>query len=125
MLWRGEEVVEVVEQHRNDWSRAVGIEGHWEMGIDVGMGFMGGQGWIGYDSSTVIVGGPRPLLRALWGRLSNKSRLLLGTVHTCHQQVPCNEDGRGRGVSGREGSRPINFRSRNKQMDPYPWDKES
>lgn len=72
----------------------------------------------GLDMIVVIVGGPRPLLRALWGRLSNKSRLLLGTVHRCHQQVPCSEDGRGRGVAGREGSRPINFRSRNEQMDP-------
>lgn len=27
------------------------IEGRLEMGIDVGMGFTGGQGWIGYDSS--------------------------------------------------------------------------
>lgn len=61
----------------------------------------------GLDMIVVIVGGPRPLLRALWGRLSNKSRLLLGTVHRCHQQVPCNKTagaggsrtGRGRGLS--------------------------
>lgn len=73
----------------------------------------------------VIVGGPRPLLRALWGRLSNKSRLLCwGPVHRCHQQVPCNEGGRGRGVWCGEGSSLINFRSRNEQMDPDPWDGE-
>lgn len=30
----------------------MGIQDHWKMGVDVGMGFMGGrQGWIGYDSS--------------------------------------------------------------------------
>lgn len=43
---------------------------------------------------------------------------LLGPVHRCHQQVPCKEDGRGRGVWGGEGSRPINFRSRNEQDGP-------
>lgn len=78
----------------------------------------GVKGGLDYDSSNSWFG-PRPLLRALWGRLSNKSRLLCwGPVHRCHQQVPCDESGRGRGVWGGEGSSLINFRSRNEQMGP-------
>jgi hypothetical protein len=68
----------------------------------------------GLDMIVVIVGGPRPLLSALWGRLSNKSRLLAGdrAVHRCHQQVPCNEDGRGLGARGREGVEAYQFQVR-------------
>lgn len=105
--------------NRNDWSRDVGIQGHRKMGVDVGMGFMGGDKG-GLVMIVVIVGGPRPLLRALWGRLSNKvEAALLGTVHRCHQQVPCSEAGQGPGGRGQGwGSRPTNFRSGNGQDGP-------
>ena len=76
----------------------------------------------------VIVGGPRPLLSTLWGRLSNKSRLLAGdrAVHRCHQQVPCNEDGRGLGVWGQGGGPGLSISGQgNDQMDPDPWDPEA
>lgn len=67
----------------------------------------------------VIVGGPRPLLRALWGRLSNKSRLLCWRQYIdVISKFPAAKEGRGRGVCARERSVPINFRSRNEQMDP-------
>lgn len=66
----------------------------------------------------VIVGGPRPLLCALWGRLSNKSRLLLGTVHRCHQQVPCREGGRAGVVAGREGVRSYQFQVKERADGP-------
>lgn len=73
----------------------------------------------------VVIVGPRPLLRALVGKVVQQvEAALLGPVHRCHQQVPCNEDGRGRGVWDGEGSALINFRSRNEQMDPDPWDGE-
>lgn len=77
LLLRGWEGVRLSSSNRSDRRRGVGIQGHWKMGVDVGMGFMGGDKG-GLAIIVVIVGGPRPLLCALWGRLSNKSRLLAG-----------------------------------------------
>lgn len=72
----------------------------------------------GLDMIVVILGGPRPLLRCLWGRLSNKSRLLMGTVHRCHQQVPCREGGRGQGGLGWGGVEAHQFQVREHANGP-------
>lgn len=95
------------------------------MGIDVGMGFMGVQGWIGYDSSNTWWS--QTLAAYPVGKVSNKSRLLLGTECQSVQYIDVISKFPAAGTAGMKGSQGLGlggvrtYQFQVKEREDGPW----